>query len=236
MKRRGGDIFASQLMLSKIKRGKRKKTGSVSASKRAFAVCHQCLESVCLPHPWHRLFLAQDTRAVVWKLEGGCACSNQLQMEEKYTCSAYRQWLYGKWTFFFLFLGEVGKLSSWTCSRRKLMKYNKQRITWSQQWKARIYRITTFVFCKMNLVKQSHLSFPSPTLKGDSRFVVKGNSFSAWANTEMATVYEMPCRQVILQGGLIHQGCTRGSGPFRQCYWYFSGCNIDLLAFLPISL
>lgn len=91
MKRRGGDIFASQLMLSKIKRGKRKKTGSVSASKRAFAVCHRCLESVCLPHPWHRLFLAQDTRAVVWKLEGGCACSNQLQMEEKYTCSAYRQ-------------------------------------------------------------------------------------------------------------------------------------------------
>lgn len=51
MKRRGGDIFASQLMLSKIKRGKRKKTGSVSANKRAFTVCHQCLESVCLPHP-----------------------------------------------------------------------------------------------------------------------------------------------------------------------------------------
>lgn len=125
---------------------------------------------------------------------------------------------------FFFFLVGWGSFLLEFVQEENWWKY-KQRVTWSQQWKARLYKITKFVFCKMNLVKQSHLRFPSPTLKQDSRFVVKKNSFSAWANTEMATAYEMPCRQVILQGGLIHQGCTRGSGPFRQCYWYCSGCN-----------
>lgn len=73
--------------------------------------------------------------------------------------------------------------------------------------------ITKFMFCKMSSAQKSHLSFPSPALKQESginsiyslELPVKGNSFSAWTNTEITPVHEMPCRQVTFQGGLIHQ-------------------------------